>query len=279
MPPKKILFDRKLLSELYIKRELSTIKIGNILNCSWATVRNRLLELKIPLKNSSLARMKYKKYDFNFDDSTKAYMIGFRIGDLNVYKTALANETVIARCHTTQKEQVKIIKLLFSKFGKVTISARHGHFHVNCFLNSSFNFLLSKEKNSWNWLKSNPKFYFPFIAGYTDAEGNFILNQKKARFKIDSYDIEVLKQISFWLYRNKIHCKFRRIYEKGELRYEGGTWNKDLWRLNVNDAESLYKFINKILPFLHHPKRIKDAKICLANIKSRKVYDRIVIQN
>lgn len=50
------------------------------------------------------------------------------------------------------------------------------------------------------------------------------------------------------------------------------VWKNDLWRLNINDSKSLEMFIKSILPFMRHGKRIKDAKVCLSNIKTRREY-------
>lgn len=270
MSRKKIVIKKKVLRDFYCNKNLSARKIGKIFGCSWSTIINRIAEFNIPLKSPSGARMKYQKKDFNNNLVDKAYMIGFRIGDLNVYKTKENTETVIVRCHTTQKEQLDVIRSLFNKFGKITISKNKGHFHINCFLNNSFGFLLSKGKDFWQWVGKSPKLYFPFIAGYTDAEGNFILNQGRARFKIDSYDLEVLEAISKYLTENNILNKFRQIYKKGEAQSRNGIYHNDLWRLNINESKSIYKFINHIKPFLRHEKRIRDVELCLINIRNRK---------
>src|SRR3989344_4897429 len=189
MGRKKIIISSKKLEDLYIHKSLSTIKIVEIYKCSFSTIANRLSEYGISLKSPALARTRYPKNDFDGNKITKAYMIGFRIGDLNVYKPSERSETMVVRCHTTKKYQVKVLQSLFNKFGRVSVSFKKpSHFTVNCFLNRSFDFLLSKNENSWKWLKKYPRICRGFIAGYTDAEGNFIINQGRARFKIDSYD-------------------------------------------------------------------------------------------
>lgn len=269
MGRKKIVISKKTLEKLYIKQSLSPYKIGSILGCSFSTISNRLREFNIPLKSPALARMKYFKTDFNGDKILKAYMLGFRLGDLNVYKRSERSETVVARCHTTQIEQVKILKALFNSFGHISVSNNKGHFHANCFLNNSFNFLLSKNKDSWAWLINKPKLATSFIAGYTDAEGNFILNQNKGRFKIDSYDFSILSWISSWLRSQDIPNKFRLIYKMGDKWNSRYPLNKDLWRLNINEANALYKFIESVMPYLRHKQRINDARVCLRNINNR----------
>ena len=108
------------------------------------------------------------------------------------------------------------------------------------------------------------------MAGYIDAEGSFTINQGRAGFKVDSYDKNVLKKIHCWLNKNRVRSKYHKIGRKGELRSAGYCFNKDLWRLNVNEANNLYRFINFIKPFISHKKRLKDINVCSRNILKRR---------
>lgn len=265
----KIKISKEKLQLLYINKNLTPAKIGVIFNCHAITIRNRLKEYKIPLKDPAFARIRSQRKDFDGMLTIKAYMIAFRIGDLNVYRPSKNSQTIVVRCHTTQIEQIKIIESLFKKFGKVTTSLNNGHYNINCFLNNTFNFLLPKNDHMWEWIRNNDEVVPHFIAGYTDAEGNFILNQNRARFKIDSYDVNILSFISEWLISKGINARFRRIYKKGDIWKGAFPLNKDLWRLNINDMVSLFKFINLIFPLSRHRKRRKDMSICLQNIQKR----------
>src|SRR3989338_7042349 len=128
----KIIIKKESLRRLYHEENLTPLKIGQRLGCSFKTVRNRLTEFGIPFKNPSIARMRYPKTDYSGSLADKAYMIGFRVGDLNVYMRSPASETIVVRCHTTQKEQVVVMQDLFDKYGKVSISPRGEHLTVNC---------------------------------------------------------------------------------------------------------------------------------------------------
>lgn len=267
----KIPISKRLLQRLYVKDNLTPVKIGERLGCSFKTIRNRLKEYDISFKDPAYARVRYPKKDFSGSLAKKSYIIGFRIGDLNVYRKSLNSYTIVVRCHTTQKQQVILIRSLFESFGKVTISSHGGHFHVNCFLNNSFSFLLKKDNSSWNWIKKeNDIIILNFIAGYIDAEGNFTINQGRARFKIDSYDVSILKWISHWLKIFGIHNRLRIIYKKGEKVPNQVPFRYDLWRLNINDMTSLQIFLERIIPLLRHENRILQAKESLLNVKKRK---------
>lgn len=270
-----IRFRYKILKEdlirLYHKENKSTIAIAKIYNCTSGAISYKLNKFGIPRKSKCQIHMRYPRYDFNGSLAKKAYLIGFRIGDLRVYKTKPDAETIVVQCHTTQNVQTKLIKDLFGKYGQVTIrEQKDGTFNVNCYLNESFNFLLPKKGEIERWICADKKSFCGFVAGYTDAEGNFILNQKRARFKLDSYDKGILCKIHSWLLQNNIKSKFRKIGEKGKLRPDRYYFNEDLWRLNINEADSLLRFIKLVKPFILHKKRLKDINLCLRNITKRK---------
>ncbi len=107
----KLQISKKELEGLYWNKNLSTYKIADLLNCSFKTIINRLREYRIIRKTSSFARNRYFKNDFDNNLITKAYMVGFRLGDLNVYRPNQNSETIVVRCHTTKKEQSYLIKI------------------------------------------------------------------------------------------------------------------------------------------------------------------------
>lgn len=268
----KIAIPKEIIEKFYKDKNLSLNKIALRYSCSPRTIANRIKEFEIPVKSGSQSRTRYKKFDFDGDDNKKAYLIGFRLGDLNVYiPSHKGSETIVIRCHSTINEQIQLVKKLFIKYGKITISKSKNKqdIHINCFLNKSFNFLLPKYNNDIRrWL--NKSLTMPcFIAGYTDAEGSFGINQGKGRFKIDSYDFKILKDINNFLNKMNISTKFRLIAKKGDRR-NYGKWNNNLWRLNINKVYSLENFTKLIFPFMKHQNRINDAKIVLENIKQRR---------
>lgn len=264
----KFLISRDTLVEFYWNQFLSPGRIAAILQCSSGTVKARMRELGVPLRAGSEARFRYKKFDFSGNLIEKAYLIGFRLGDLNVYQRSTKSSLIIARCNTTQGVQIDLIKKLFSKYGKVTISPGVYSTNVNCYLNMTFNFLLPKSIEVPKWIE-NDVYAAAFIAGYVDAEGNFILNQNRARFKLDSYDLGILTWITKWLNKKHILVKFRCIARKGDPRGNNVQFNWDLWRININEAISLLKFIEYIKPFIKHTTRLKDSVTCEQNIQER----------
>lgn len=257
------------LRNLYLKRNFSTFKIAKLFGCNPITIANRLREYGIKLRDKAHMRNFYKKQPFSGSALERAYLVGFRLGDLNVYKPFKNSIILVARCHTTIQEQARLIKSLFCKYGGVKIAHSQNGFTINCFLDTSFDFLLTKSLPHDIFAKQSSA--ISFTAGYTDAEGSFGLNQGRGRFQIASYDYQILKNINQFLEKNGIKTKFKLIAKKGSSRENDGRWNNNLWRLNVNEAASLEKFIKRLLPYMKHKKRISDALIVLKNIDKRRI--------
>lgn len=270
MGRQKIKISEASLRELYLIKNWTPRKIGLQFNCDGITIRNRLKELNIPFKTKSSAQTRYTRYDFNGTEVERAYMLGFRYGDLNVYKPKGKSETIVVRCHTTHAAQEDLFKKLFSKYGTITVSRNDRSMHMNCYLNSSFSFLLPKYNDQERtWLLQDDRRMWAFIAGYIDAEGTFGIYEKRARFKVDAYDVLILKDMHAFLVHSGIRSIMRIIVRKGQPG-NGSYWNNDVWRINVNEANSLARLITNLLPFLLHKKRVRDAQAALENVLKRK---------
>lgn len=273
MGNRRISLNKRTVCHLYREKRLSPYRIADQLGCSFSTITNRLREWGVPLRTKAQAQMRYPRHTFSGNRTEAAYMLGFRVGDLNVYKPFSKNsETIVARCHTTDAVQVILMKQLFSSYGKVQISQSFHGFTVNCYLDDSFLFLLPKEDKVEAWIRKNELCRRAFFAGYTDAEGNFIINQGRARFKIDSYDSNILTWAHHWLCNSGIRAKLRRIAVQGQSQGQGMIYNADLWRLNINEAHSLKKFIDMLSPHLKHKRRLQHARAMSRNIMKRIKY-------
>jgi hypothetical protein len=273
MGRKKIEIPKKKLESLYHKENKTPRQIGEVFGCSQGTIRNRLEEYDISIKDPAKARIQYPRSDFDGSPCERSYIIGFAVGDLNAYlPSESGSRTVVVRCHTTHDSQVNLFKAVFSPYGHVSVSSQEsGSVHLNCYLNLTFRFLVEKYSNNvQEWLHNqNQDAKYAFTAGYTDAEGSFRINQGKARFTITAYDKKVMRDIKHWLVRDNICTCFRKIAEKGDANSRGKKWNQDLWRLQINEARSIQRFIGSIFPYLKHQGRRKDAESILDNVKQR----------
>lgn len=272
---RRIIIPKEDLIRLYYIEKKSKYKIGDIYGCSFSTVLNIMRDYGMKPLSRSLIQSKYSKNKFDGSRETRAYMVGFRLGDLNVYQTSKKSTVIVVRCHTTNQDQVDVINNLFSKYGQVSISVspRDSSFNINCFLDDSFAFLLPKQDRVPDWIKKNSKFSTAFVAGYIDAEGNIGVYDGRARFKIDSYDKNIILFIFNWLKDNNLICQEpKKIADKGYVynKSKGYKYNNDLWRLRISKKEVLNSFFNIIKPYLKHQKRISDLNKSLHNINERR---------
>ncbi|MBU4204674.1 LAGLIDADG family homing endonuclease [Patescibacteria group bacterium] len=263
-PLKRIQITKNQLEKLYLKKKLSLSKIANIHKCCPAVILDKMRRYKIPRRTISETSTRHIKSDFSGKLDEKAYMIGFRIGDLGVRKDY---NLINIGCGTTKEDQVELIKTVFGPFGPIYVGNKdkRGAVHVGCSLNSSFSFLLPKYNLIPKWILRNKKNFFSFLAGYTDAEGNIGFCGRRAKFRIRSYDKEVLRDINKKLNRFNIKSLFR-LDKKSGIDKRGVSRHKDSWAVIVNERKSLLKLFNYLKPLIKHKKRKKDLLNGLKNV-------------
>ena len=67
---------------------------------------------------------------------------------------------------------------------------------------------LAKKDQIENWIFSNDNYFFAFLGGYSDAEGNFGVYSGMARFRLGTYDKNILMQAADKLNKLGIITKF-----------------------------------------------------------------------
>lgn len=258
------------------ERGLSLEKIARMFRCSKGGVERRFKKYGLVGRGLKNRASKYKKQNFSKNPLEKAYLIGFRLGDLNVYKY---RNTIQIRCSTTRKAQVQLIRKLFSTYTTPYIwTAKRGTYEIVCMVNKSFNFLLPKEDKIPNWILDNYDYFLPFFAGYTDAEGSFYLKKPKKNSTVWSSCFEIQtqqKEIIFNSWRSlekyRICSAFPSIARKaGHIQRSSGVINnKNMWRFSVTQKESLWKLIQLLKPYLRHQEKLRKTKIVEKNLLER----------
>ena len=119
-----------------------------------------------------------------------------------------------------------------------------------------------------DWILENVEYFISFLAGYTDAEGNIQRYGNLLRFRIRTYDKNILYQM---------HKKLTimNIYSIHRLESRAGKYNQnhDCWSLSINKQEDIKKLSKLMLPHLKHAKRIHNLIlletlsniVCLSN--------------
>jgi len=278
--PIKYKISKNELEVLYWKNKLSSYQIARLYGCSPGCIFNKMdgfkiplrklkdaIELSIPRRSRSIARstIKHKKSDFNGSKEDKAYLIGFRLGDLHVQKNKYG-ETIYVSSGTSKQAQLDLMNLLFENYGYISMyKLKTGCIQFNCYLNMSFDFLLLKEDKIPQWILDNNKFFISFLAGYIDAEGHFGVYNNFAEFSIGSYDANILFSIYQKLNEIGIYCNEPKIRTlEGFVDKRGVRWNGTMYRLRLTRKDDLLNFIRLIKPHIKHAKRFND--ICKAEI-------------
>lgn len=272
---KPVIISKKELKNLYLRKKLSQGQIAKKKKCSICAIQKLIKKYDIRSRTLSEAQMKYLKYNFSGNLIEKAYLIGFRAGDLRVVPARLQ---IQVGCSTSVPVQTKLIKGLFNKYTKVIINQKRfikGQLitDIRCLLNKSFDFLLPKQDKIESWILNNKKLFFSFLAGYVDAEGHiFVRLQQRSKtpiagFEIQSYDKGILNQIWTKLNKMKIQCPKPTINKyKGYTSKAGIVNRKDLWRFAVNKKMALFLLINSMEPYIKHNKRKKDLRRAKENL-------------
>jgi AraC-like DNA-binding protein len=277
------------LRELYLERKLSIPQIAEL--CGWGreTIRQRLIENGIPIRSFSQAHLvqhgtwdEYK--DFSGDPFEKAYMIGFRLGDLSATRQHEQSEVIRLGCTSSKSEQIELIEQVYGKYGHIvrTIEWRlslRGLLRcqqIAISLNQTFEFLLERPVEIPAWILGDPNLFLSFFGGFTDAEGSFHLQNyegtvARGRFSIKNTDKQILEQCRAELIALGIRCSsVTKVYNAGRQTSKRGVFaTKALWEFAVEAKDAVLELIQLIAPYLRHEKRRADMERVRENVEWR----------
>jgi hypothetical protein len=264
--PKIIQISKEALLNLYTKEFLSSYQIAKKLGCSQALVMKKLkiydIHTRTIQQGKALTKPIYERKDFSGTSEEKAYLIGFRLGDLYVGKTHPDSPTIRVSSNSTKSVQIDLIRELFSPYGHVKEIGpdKKGATNIRAYLNNTFNFLVPKYPNIPTWILKSKKYSASFFAGYVDAEGTFaISNRNQPLFSIKSQDKGILSDIHKYILPKigvKTRLQFVRAKDSVML---GIKSNKDVFGIFVYNRKDLLSILTALLPHLKHRKRQEDA--------------------
>jgi len=181
-------------------------------------------------------------------------------------------QTITLTTNTTKQEQLTLLKTLFSPYGPVSLRGpdHRGVYHFTAYLDLSFRFLLKVQDDKIpSWILKRSRTFFPFLAGYTDAEGYIGISKGIAKFRLSSCDANILKQIHATLSRWGIFSTIGIAVKAGHQDRRGTRFNRDVWYVDVNRAAEQVALFNAIGPYLRHPKRLAALQIAIDNAQKR----------
>jgi len=275
----KIVVPKKELREFYLKEKLSSPKIAKKFGCSPGLIRNRLREYKIPIRSIQEAlplsnTPKYPRHNFSGSLEEKAYLIGFRQGDL--YARQARSRTIDVSMSSSKKAQHELFRNLFLQYGHIWQGWTKApneiwEITMHCYLNNTFKFLIEKKDLIEPWILKNVNHFAAFLAGYSDAEGSFcIYNGRDGVFNLRSQDKNILHQIRAKLIELGILCRPPQIARKKGTRDINGTIsNGDIFGLWIYRKDALLKLIDLMNPYSKHADKRKRMEIVKNNVLER----------
>ncbi len=260
---------RKELIDLYKNKKLSTWKIEKLYGYSRGTIYKKLVEYDIKTRDRAESHIVFPRKNFSGDLIEKAYLIGFKLGDLGVRKIYPNSKTICVASGSTIQEQIDLIQKLFKKYGKTWMQkTKNNKMNIQANLNESFDFLLNK--NFPEWVSSDEKYFFSFLAGFTDAEGCISLNKKIDYYSLSNCNKKLLNKIKNNLNKFDIRCK-KLIFNKrkGKTTFEKYKFNFDYWSIRIYDKKSLLRLLNALQPYIKHKLKLKALNKAIENINIR----------
>ena len=83
----------------------------------------KLKEYKVPTRSiqdaKALTKPRYKRKNFNGSLGQKAYLIGFRIGDLYINQTHKNSPTLRIGTNSTKTAQIELVEKIFKPYGHI----------------------------------------------------------------------------------------------------------------------------------------------------------------
>lgn len=270
---KNIDLPKDVLQSLYSEKGLNQTEIARKYGCDRSLIRYFLLKYGIPLKSQSEACIKYPRTSFNGNPIEKAYIIGFRTGDLCVRYLNPSSKTTIhvdMGCRKNSSE-FALFKGIFSSYGHIGSCKDKGNLKVCCLLDTSFRFLLKKPTRVPRWIMGNEKFFLSLLAGYIDAEGYLKLSKPPA-ISIETTDYGILCDIAKKLREMDfyVHLRSYKVYSSYKSR-------KQAWRVTLQRKLEIKRLANKLLPLSHHRMKKNRLRI-MTKLINQRVQHSIIIR-
>lgn len=253
------------MTRLYRDEAWPLLRVAEHLGVASDTVRRHLQDAGVAIRSRTKGDEPRTRRPCPSSVTFRAYVLGLVWGDFFVEPRKPQGSTIGVKTSTTASEQVTLAKSVFSAFGPV----RYGGRTLRASLDLSFEFLASKYAGIVpTWIRG-PDPEAAFAAGYVDAEGSFGVYESRGRFKLESYDQPVTGWFDEWCTRIGVRSRHIKTGHAGELRQDGSVFAADLWRVNVNERQSLLRLIASLDPFARHERRRATMNAVRENILER----------
>jgi len=241
------------LEKLYWQQKLTLSQIGRMFSVTYPTVIYWMKKRGIHTRGVR----KYHTKPFDGNELEKAYLMGLRLGDLNVQ---LHRRQILTRTSTSHPNMLELFRGTFQKYSHVhqfpmfhPKKKPHFDWQIYALLDKSFKFMLDKAVP--NEITADENMFYAFLAGYADAEGCILITPNKDGVRlylnIASEDSKTMSIIAAKLKEAGYHLTLRIAAKRGESY--GRKYNNDYWELRIATKVDVVKLLER-LEFRHREK-------------------------
>jgi hypothetical protein len=260
------------LQSLYVDKRLSIANVAKSLGLPKTNVERWLRRHGIARRPLRI----YRRVPFSGDSREKAYLVGFRYGDLHVSRRGLG---LVVSTTTTHPSMLVLFTTCFEKYGHVSFSPAYNRktgsyqWSVRVILDLSFSFLLKKPEKLPRWITKSCFAFRSFLAGFIDAEGSIGVTFPKSYHRpkspwpyisVSNGNLSLISEIRHLTTR--YHPRLRLNHKAGTPTSRNGTIRRtDNWVL-IFSRQSAVKELLVTLP-IHHMEKVAKAAIVLNLIR------------
>lgn len=264
--------------KLYLA-DCSLRKLAKQFKSTKMTIHKVLEENNIKIRNNDeavqLANTKYKKVGFNANQKSKAYLYGFVLGDVHIFKRS--KFTLRAITHSTHKHFVELFKDVFNRYGKVNIRFidKKMAWIVSTDLDyKSFKFLEERNQDKIpSWINSTN--LLEFLSGTIDSDGSVFIKKSGEYFQFSirffGENIETLKDIKNRIGELNINSGISLTHKKGYSSIYKNVlvkYNKDYYTLEISKREHVIRLLKQL--HLKHKEKTDRKNFMLEIYKENK---------
>lgn len=262
--------DPGLIVNLYRDQSKTLEEISTLLGISKSTARKHTAR-QIQLRPRSIPR--YPRNPFSGDEIERAYLLGYRAGDVNAFQDSAL--TVTARVSTTHRSMLEMFQSSFSNYGRCMMVPRRvfltGYdWQIFAYLDNSFRFLIPRPLGP----PSESALLYVFTAGFSDSDGCWSVWERLRRtafsFDITSKNYSLLVVLALALKKEGYHPHVYLSRKKGTVKVVKGregtrliTLTEDTWTVVIRRRIEVKRLARDVLPYSRHPEKIAKMKLIL----------------
>ncbi len=262
--------DSSLAVDLYRNQGMTLEQIARLLRVSKSTARSYVIR-EAPLRPRSTPT--YPRASFSGDEVERAYLLGYRAGDVNAFQDSTL--TVTARVSTTHEAMLQMFRVSFSPYGHCGAFPRKvfltGYdWQIKAYLDNSFRFLIPRPSSP----PSDRRLLYVFIAGLGDSDGCWSVSERHGgtaySFDITSRNRILLERLASTLetegYHPHVYLSRRRGTVKllrGRMISKQATLTEDTWTFVIKRKADVKRLAQQVLHYSRHHEKIAEMKLIL----------------